>query len=72
VAQLTIEAPQDVIERLRRQAEERGVSVEIVVREALEEKARSCRPLPRSLSMGDSGYTDTSHRIGEEGMLPRK
>jgi len=41
--------------KLKGLAEERGVSLATVVREALEEKARAFRPKPLSLGMFDSG-----------------
>jgi len=66
----TIVAPDDLLDRLRAIAAERHVSMATVIREALEEKARTHRPRPRSLGIGDSGQTDISRRIGEEGMGP--
>lgn len=42
-----------------------------VVREALEEKVASSRPLPRSLGSGASGRTDTARRTAEERAAPR-
>ncbi len=66
----TIVAPDDLIDRLRREAAERGVSLATVIREALEAKARSWRPKPRSLGIGDSGRTDVARRIGEEPIMP--
>ncbi len=68
----TIVAPDDLIDRLRREATERGVSLATVMREALEEKARSWRPKPRSLGIGDSGRTDIARRIGEESIAPEQ
>jgi hypothetical protein len=67
---VTIAAPDDLIERLRREATDRGVSLAIVIREALENKARSYRPKPRSLGIGDSGRTDVSQRTAEEPITP--
>lgn len=81
----TIVAPDELLERLRAIAAERQVPLEIVIREALEEKAASQgaqpasngeqstspRRLPRSLGMGASGHSDTSRRIGEERPEPR-
>ncbi|TAK27664.1 MAG: ribbon-helix-helix protein, CopG family [Chloroflexota bacterium] len=66
----TIVAPEDLLERLRRLAAERGVSLATVIREALEEKAQSWRPKPRSLGIGDSGRTDIARRTGEEPAIP--
>ncbi|MBI4322366.1 MAG: ribbon-helix-helix protein, CopG family [Chloroflexi bacterium] len=67
----TIVAPDDLIDRLRREAAERGVSLATVIREALEAKARSWRPKPRSLGIGDSGRTDIARRTGEESIVPQ-
>jgi hypothetical protein len=67
----TIDAPDEVLDQLRRLAELRGTSIDVVIREALEEKAARCRQLPKSLGMGDSGFTDTARRIGEEGLPPQ-
>lgn len=65
----TIAAPDDVMDRLRAIAVQRNVSLATVIREALEEKAASQRPLPKSLGMGASGYTDTARRTAEEGFV---
>jgi len=67
----TIVAPEEVLQRLRVVAAERGTSLASVIREALEEKAQNHRPRPRSLGIGDSGRTDISERIGEESFEPR-
>ena len=58
----TIVAPDEVLQKLRRVAVERHVSLAAVIREALEEKVESHRPHLRSLGIGDSGHTDTSER----------
>lgn len=42
-----------------------------VVRDALEEKARSYHPRPRSLGIGESGFTDTARKAGDERPVPR-
>ena len=68
---MTVTASDEVLKRLRHIADERGVPIEDVIREALEEKAESCGRLPSSLRSGASGYADTARRIGDEGMLPR-
>jgi plasmid stability protein len=62
----TLVLPGSLRARLRLIAAERGVSMAVVMREALEEKVKSHRPRPQSLGIGDSGRTDTSVRIGEE------
>jgi hypothetical protein len=63
-------APDDLIERLRREASERGVSLATVIREALERKAEGYHPKPRSLGIGDSGRTDIARRTAEETISP--
>jgi len=67
----TIVAPDDLLERLRRMAAERGTSMADLIREALEDKVRTHRPRPRSLGMGASGRSDTAQRAGEERAVPR-
>lgn len=66
----TIVAPEELLDRLRRVAEDRGISLASLIREALEEKAKTCRPKPRSLGMGDSGRTDIARRTAEEPIVP--
>ena len=67
----TIVAPDALLDKLRIIAAERHTSMAEVIREALEEKAASYRPLPRSLGMGASGHTDTARRTAEERPEPR-
>ena len=67
---ITIVAPEELLERLRRVAAERGSSLAAVVREALEEKAKTYRPRPRSLGIGDSGRSDIARRAAEEPAIP--
>lgn len=67
----TITAPDELIERLRREAAERGVSLATVIREALEEKAQAYHPKPHSLGVGDSGRTDIARRTTEEPVVPQ-
>jgi hypothetical protein len=67
----TIVTPEHVLKRLRQMAAERGTSMAELIREALEEKAGSDRPRPRSLGLGASGHTDTAQRTGEERPQPR-
>jgi hypothetical protein len=62
----TLMIPNQLRERLRRIAAERGVSMATVVREALEERVARARPAPRSLGIGASGSTDTSRRTAVE------
>lgn len=67
----TIMAPPDLLQRLRQMAADRGTSLAHLIREALEEKARTYRPRPRSLGIGASGFPDTAGRAGEERPIPR-
>jgi hypothetical protein len=67
----TIVAPDELLDKLRAMAAERRVSMATVIREALEEKAATYRPRPRSLGSGDSGRTDISRRTAEESIEPR-
>ncbi len=66
----TIVAPEELLERLRRVGAERGISLAAVIREALEEKANTYRPRPRSLGIGDSGRSDIARRTAEEPAIP--
>jgi hypothetical protein len=52
--------------RLKGLAQERGVSLATVVREALEEKADTCRPKPLSLGMFDSGLPGIADTLASE------
>jgi hypothetical protein len=67
----TIVAPEELLQRLRQIAGERGVSLAAVIREALEEKALAQRPRPKSVGIGASGYHDTARRTAEERHEPR-
>ena len=67
----TIMAPEQVLERIRKIAAERRSSMASVIREALEEKARTYRQKPRSLGIGASGFTDTARRSADERPEPR-
>ena len=62
----------DVRQRLRRAAAERGVSMATIIREAIEEKVERLAPKPRSLGIGASGVSDTSRRSGDERPEPRE
>ena len=55
-----------IVERLKALAAERGVSLSMLIREALEEKAGEYRPKPSFLGMFDSGTTDTSTTIATD------
>ncbi len=67
----TIVASDELLDRLRRAAAERGISMAELIREALEEKAKTYHTRPRSLGIGASGHTDTARRAGEERPQPR-
>ncbi len=67
----TVVLPNELRQRLRRIAAERGVSMATVIREALEEKANHHRPKPLSIGIFDSGHTDTSRLAGEIRPKPR-
>ena len=68
--QMTIDAPDELLQQLRHIAEEQHTSLAIIIREALEERVRQRRPKPRSIGIGDSGRNDISRRIGEEEAVP--
>ena len=67
----TLLIPDDLRDRLRQIAAERGVSMATVVREALEERVARARPTPRSLGAGASGSPDTALRTVVERPEPR-
>lgn len=65
----TIVLPRQLRDKVRRLAAERGVSMGEFMREAIAEKVEAQRPKPK-LGIFDSGHTDISERIGEEGFAP--
>ncbi|MBI4283504.1 MAG: ribbon-helix-helix protein, CopG family [Chloroflexi bacterium] len=67
----TMSIPEELLKRLRLMAAERGTSMAVLIREAVEEKVRSHRPKPKSIGMGDSGRTDISERSATERPVPR-
>ena len=67
----TISLPDVLLKRLRLIAAERDTSMAALVREALEEKAKSYRPRPRSLGIGFSGDTDTARQGSDLRPEPR-
>jgi predicted transcriptional regulator len=67
----TISLPDDLLERVRRLAAERGVSMSSLIREAIEEKTETTRPRLRILGIGDSGHGETSKLAGEQRPEPR-
>ena len=68
----TLMLPDEVRDRLRRLAAERGVSMATLVREAIDEKINRMRPTPRSLGIGASGATNTARRTAEERPEPHE
>jgi metal-responsive CopG/Arc/MetJ family transcriptional regulator len=71
VERTTLSIPGPLLERLRVAAAERRVSMAEFVREALEEKLASRRPVPRCLGVGASGYRDTAREASDERPEPR-
>jgi hypothetical protein len=75
MTQTTIELPEEVLDRLRSIANERGTDVGEIIREVLEERTSSYpmgdRPKPRSIGIVSSGHTDLSVRAGNESIVPR-
>lgn len=67
----TISLPEELLDRLRRVAAERRISMASLIREAVEESLAAYRPRPRSLGIGASGKTDTARRAGDERPEPR-
>jgi hypothetical protein len=71
VQRTTVVLPDDLLNKLRRMAHERGISFAALLREAAEEKARNYRPKPTSGGSGYSGHSDTSVLAGEIRAKPR-
>jgi hypothetical protein len=67
----TLSIPDDLRDRLRRLAAERGVSMATIVREAIDEKLAGARPRPGSLGIGASGVKDGARRSADERAEPR-
>jgi plasmid stability protein len=67
----TLMVPDELRQQLRRMAAERGVSMATIIREALDEKVKAARPVPRSLGIGASGVMDTARRTADERPEPR-
>ena len=70
MSRLIIQADDDLLERTRRRAAERGVSIAQVVRDALEVELADGRPLPRIIGKYRSGTSDSSRLASEEGYVP--
>ena len=66
----TIMADPDTLARLRALARDRGVSFAVVVREALEEKAREYRPRPTIFGIASSGRSDIASTEATEPVPP--
>lgn len=71
IRRTTIMADEATLERLKALARDRGVSFAQVVREALEEKALSRRPRPRSLGIGQSAEGATARDVASGRQPPR-
>ena len=68
---LMIQADEALLERARRRAAERGVSIAQLVREALErELGPDLQPAPHSLAGFSSGRGDLSRRAGDDEYEP--
>jgi hypothetical protein len=71
MSRLIIQADDELLERTRRRAAERGVSIAQVVRDALEaELGASQRSKPQIIGKYRSGTSDTSRLASEEGYVP--
>jgi len=71
VDRTTLSIPGPLLERLRRAAAERRMSMAELVREAIEEKLATHRPTPRCLGVGASGHRDTAREASEVRAEPR-
>ncbi|MGH8988456.1 MAG: hypothetical protein ACRDXC_07650, partial [Acidimicrobiales bacterium] len=60
----TIMTANETMDRLRRMAQERRMSLAAVVREALDEKVEGYRPRPRSLGAGASASSVAASEDG--------
>ena len=66
MASATVTTSDELMVRLRQIAEERGVTLDAVIEQALEDWTRGIRRKPRSFGMGHSGFPDTSILAGEK------
>jgi predicted DNA-binding ribbon-helix-helix protein len=69
VQRTTIVMPEDLLEKLRRIADERGISFAALLREAAEEKAKGYRRPLRIIGIA-SIDEDLGRRSGEEPAVP--
>lgn len=65
VQRTTVVFPEELLDRLRRMAHERGISFAALLREAAEEKARSYRPKAKSFGLGASGKKGIARRASD-------
>jgi plasmid stability protein len=71
MSRLIIQAEDELLDRARRRAAERGVSIAQVVRDALEAALENDRPrIPENLGKFSSGFTDTAERAGNDEYVP--
>ncbi|MEK7214939.1 MAG: ribbon-helix-helix protein, CopG family [Chloroflexota bacterium] len=66
----TIMAPEELLNRLRRIAQSRRVSLASLIREALEEKAAQERRRPAIAGIAASGLSNLGERSGDEPIEP--
>lgn len=57
--------PEDLLNKLRQMAHDRGISFAALLREAAEEKARSYRPKAKSFGLGASGKKGIARRASD-------
>lgn len=73
MTEMTVELPEEVLARVRRIANERGVELSTVLREAIEALPELVEvgiwPKPRNFGMFPSEQTDLSVRAGEESIV---
>ena len=65
VQRTTVVLPEDLLNKLRRIANERGISFAALLREAAEEKARTYRPKAKSFGLAASGKKGIARRASE-------
>ena len=71
MSRLIIQAEEELLDRARRRAAERGVSIAQVVRDALEAALEDDGPpIPRHFGKFNSGTTDTSERASNDEYVP--